>query len=57
VDQVRDTVRFSGNGIQDLIPGIRERLEGAGLEVQDLRVRKPTLEDVFISLTGRELRE
>ena len=57
VDRVRDTVRFSGDGIQDLIPGIRQRLDAAGLEVQDLRVRKPTLEDVFISLTGRDLRE
>ena len=28
------------------------RLDGAGISVDDLAVRQPTLDDVFISLTG-----
>ncbi|UJW31891.1 ATP-binding cassette domain-containing protein [Saccharothrix sp. AJ9571] len=30
-----------------------ERLDGAGLEPASLRVKKPTLDDVFLSVTGR----
>jgi len=34
-----------------------ERLSKAGLELADLSVQKPTLESVFLKLTGRELRD
>jgi ABC-2 type transport system ATP-binding protein len=36
---------------------VLERLTGAGAEVGDVRVAGATLQDVFIALTGRELRE
>ena len=39
------------------LPAILSALEGAGLKAGDVRVRKNTLEDVFIQLTGRRLRE
>ncbi len=39
------------------LPAILDVLEEAGLRVGDVRVRKNTLEDVFIQLTGRRLRE
>jgi ABC-2 type transport system ATP-binding protein len=29
------------------------RLDGAGVGIQDIALRRPTLDDVFISLTGR----
>jgi hypothetical protein len=32
-------------------------LEGAGLSLTELRTHTPTLEDVFVSMTGRHLRE
>ncbi len=32
-------------------------LEGAGVEIVDLHIRRPTLEDVFLELTGKSLRE
>ena len=32
-------------------------LEHAGIDFQDLRTEQPTLEDVFLALTGREMRE
>jgi hypothetical protein len=36
---------------------ILDAVAKAGAEVQDVRYRGATLEDVFISLTGRDLRE
>jgi ABC-2 type transport system ATP-binding protein len=39
------------------LPAILDVLESAGLQAGDVRVRKNTLEDVFIQLTGRRLRE
>jgi ABC-2 type transport system ATP-binding protein len=32
-------------------------LEDAGIDFQDLRTEQPNLEDVFLALTGREIRE
>ena len=45
-----------GNGTA-VLPGLLRALEGAGLEVLTAEVRRPTLDDVFLSLTGRSLRE
>jgi ABC-2 type transport system ATP-binding protein len=40
-----------------MLPAILEALAGAGLQPGETRVRQNTLEDVFIQLTGRRLRE
>ncbi|MFB9311639.1 ATP-binding cassette domain-containing protein [Nocardioides plantarum] len=39
------------------IPGITRALQDHGIVLASLEVRRPTLEDVFLSLTGRSLRE
>ena len=39
------------------LPAVLDVLEKAGLQAGDVRVRRNTLEDVFIQLTGRRLRE
>ncbi len=39
------------------LPAILAALESAGLKASEMRVRENTLEDVFIQLTGRRLRE
>src|SRR5262249_23984642 len=39
------------------LPGILEALSRASLAVAELRTHAPTLEDVFVSLTGRHLRD
>jgi hypothetical protein len=39
------------------LPAILNRLEEIGLGAGEVRVRENTLEDVFIQLTGRRLRE
>ena len=40
-----------------LMPVILERLTGAGVQIGEVHLRENTLEDVFIQLTGRRLRE
>jgi ABC-2 type transport system ATP-binding protein len=39
-----------------VITGVSQVLAEAGVEVRDLHLKKPSLEDVFIYLTGRNLR-
>jgi ABC-2 type transport system ATP-binding protein len=39
------------------LPGLLAAMQNAGLEVRAADVRVPTLDDVFLSLTGRSLRE
>ena len=39
------------------LPGLLAAMQSAGLEVRAADVRVPTLDDVFLSLTGRSLRE
>jgi ABC-2 type transport system ATP-binding protein len=46
----RLTVPVSG-GTAALVEALR-RLDAAGIEVQDVGVRRPTLDDVFLTLTG-----
>jgi len=44
-------------GADRLLPRVVSAAEGAGFEVVDLSVAQPSLETVFISLTGKELRD
>ncbi len=48
---------LGGNDLPGLIPQADRMLKNSGLEAVDITVRKCTLEDVFISMTGRGLRE
>ena len=40
-----------------LVPGIIRDLDAAGIAVESTAVSRPTLDDVFLNLTGRSLRE
>ena len=40
-----------------LLPAILDGLAAAGIHCADVRLRQNSLEDVFIQLTGRRLRE
>ncbi len=44
-------------GVDRLVPRIVAAVDVAGLEIADLQVTVPTLESVFIALTGKELRD
>jgi ABC-2 type transport system ATP-binding protein len=39
------------------LPALIQRAEAAGFTIQDIEVRSPSLQSVFLHLTGRELRE
>jgi ABC-2 type transport system ATP-binding protein len=41
----------------EAIPAVLRAVEAAGATLTELRTHTPTLEDVFVSLTGRHLRE
>jgi len=49
-------LRLVGVDTPDVLPPLLDRLQGTGLQIQDMTIRKKTLEDVFIALTGRRLR-
>lgn len=40
----------------EALPLILEKIQAAGVEIEDVTLRKNTLEDLFIHLTGRSLR-
>ncbi|HYK28252.1 MAG TPA: ATP-binding cassette domain-containing protein [Streptosporangiaceae bacterium] len=60
---VRDLVTDDGalrltveHGEEEL-PGLLRALDGAGLSLTSIQLARPTLDDVFLTLTGRSLRE
>jgi ABC-2 type transport system ATP-binding protein len=57
MDEERGLLTVRALNAVGALPAILNALEGAGLKAGDVRVRKNTLEDVFIQLTGRRLRE
>lgn len=54
LDQV---IYFKSGAIIQKIPVILERIGSAGVTISGIRLSENTLEDVFISLTGRKLRD
>ena len=57
MESLPGTLRLSGAALHQRIPELLQGMRAGGLEPRDVTLRKPTLEDVFISLTGRGLRE
>jgi ABC-2 type transport system ATP-binding protein len=51
------TVRLKAADVAAELPPLLERVRAAGRHVEDLAVQSPTLQLVFLHLTGRELRE
>jgi ABC-2 type transport system ATP-binding protein len=39
------------------LPGLLRSLDSDGVALESIEVRRPTLDDVFLELTGRSLRE
>jgi ABC-2 type transport system ATP-binding protein len=52
-----DRLSFTASRGAELLPAVLRRIGERGLHLKGLRVRPRTLEDVFIRLTGRGLRE
>jgi len=51
--QVRGRLRRAGTAV----PGLLRDLDRSGIELVSIEVRRPTLDDVFLNLTGRSLRD
>ena len=56
-DRVEETVRLMVRGTQGVLPAVVTAAERGGFTVTDLSITEPTLETVFIDLTGKDLRE
>jgi ABC-2 type transport system ATP-binding protein len=52
-DQVRGRVARAGRAV----PGLLRDLDRAGIDLEAIEVVRPTLDDVFLTLTGRSLRD
>ena len=57
VERAGEGWRLRTPNVSRSISDLVRRLEAEGNELTDLQVRKPSLEDVFIELTGRALRD
>lgn len=55
--QVGGTIQLHVEGAKGTVPRVVAVAEEAGFDITDLSVAEPTLETVFINLTGKELRE
>lgn len=53
----QDTLRLVAIDIPNMLPSLMEKFRHNNLKIEDITIRKKTLEDVFIALTGRGLRE
>jgi ABC-2 type transport system ATP-binding protein len=52
-----DSVQLHVKGKEGILPQIVISAERAGFDILDVSISEPTLETVFITLTGRELRD
>jgi ABC-2 type transport system ATP-binding protein len=56
-DEDGDAVRVHVDGTPGVVPAVVTAADRAGFRVTDLAVTEPTLETVFITLTGKDLRD
>jgi ABC-2 type transport system ATP-binding protein len=54
---VGSLLSIRGQDLSARLPEVLRRIEGSGVQVGSIHMRANTLEDVFLSLTGRGLRE
>jgi ABC-2 type transport system ATP-binding protein len=57
IEQAASTLIIHADGGAHVVPKLMRRLDEAGVSVSSLEVTRPTLDDVFLNLTGRSLRE
>ena len=57
VRQEEDRWRLQVAELHTVMPALLGLLDGRGMPLTELRTHAPTLEDVFVSLTGRHLRD
>jgi ABC-2 type transport system ATP-binding protein len=55
--RVENVIQLHIKGASGVLPKVVSTAEQAGFNITDLSVAEPTLETVFINLTGKELRD
>lgn len=50
-------ITLFSNSVQKSLAALLERAEARSIEIGDVHLRRPTLEDVFLKMTGRRIRE
>ena len=56
IDSSRDTIRLTVSNADKLIPRLIKVANDIGVEVSSVSIHRPTLNDVFLHYTGREIR-
>ena len=51
------SLRLTVDHGEEALPGLLRALDAAGLSLQSVQLARPTLDDVFLTVTGRSLRE
>ena len=46
-----------GEDVTHVLPQIMEKIRGEGIDITTVNIKKPSMDDVFVHYTGRELRE
>lgn len=49
-------VRISQDGTH-LLPGVMDELRNSGIQIRTVNLKKPSMDDVFVHFTGRDLRD
>jgi ABC-2 type transport system ATP-binding protein len=57
LDVADHTLRLTVDHGDQLLLGLMRALDGAGVELSSIQLSRPTLDDVFLTLTGHSLRE
>ncbi|MGE9350424.1 DUF4162 domain-containing protein [Isoptericola variabilis] len=57
IERADDIVRFRVAGGDTVTPEVVRAMDSAGVRLRGTRVQRPTLDDVFLTLTGRSLRD
>ncbi len=55
VVQVDDKILLPVEDYREVLPKVVEKIVEAGVDIRRIEIREPTLDDVFIKLTGRKL--
>ncbi|MBO0830691.1 MAG: DUF4162 domain-containing protein [Actinobacteria bacterium] len=50
-------LRLTVDHVEEALPGLLHALDRVGLTLTSVQLARPTLDDVFLTLTGRSLRE
>jgi ABC-2 type transport system ATP-binding protein len=51
------SLRLTVDQGEEALPGLLRELDAAGLTLQSIQLARPSLDDVFLTVTGRSLRE